>query len=137
MYNEATRRGGAKIDFVGSDFDSERYYNKLLVADKRFVNTVTGKVKGDGTFSDKEKSYLEFAGVPWIADPDAPTRVFMIDSKTFKKYVLSELEWADETGSYMIAQTSADAFEARLRLFANLFPEKPSACAVGRNYISP
>lgn len=137
MYNEATRRGGAKIDAIFSDFDSERYYNKLLVADKRFVNTVGGKVKGDGTFSDKDKSYLEFAGVAWVPDPDAPTRTFMIDSKAFKKYVLAELEWADETGSYMIAQTSADAFEARLRLFANLFPEKPSACAVGRNYISP
>lgn len=137
MYNEAKRRGGAKIDALFSDYDTERYYNKLLVADKRFVNTVTAKVKGDGTFSDKNMSYLEFAGVPWVADKDAPTRVFMLDSKTFKKYVLSELEWADETGSYYISQISQDAVEARLRLFANVFPEKPSACAVGRNYNSP
>ena len=48
-----------------------------------------------------------------------------------------ELEWADETGAYMIAQTSADSFEARLRLFANLFLEKPSASACLQNYISP
>jgi hypothetical protein len=137
MYNEAKRRGGAKIDAVFSDYDSERFYNKLLVADKRFVNTVTAKVKGDGTFSDKNMSYLEFAGVPWVADKDCPTRVFMIDSKTYKKYVLAELEWADESGSYMLDQIGADAYEARLRLFANVFPEKPSATAVGRNYISP
>jgi len=137
MYNEASRRGGMKMDAVFSDYDSERYYNKLLVADKRFVNTVAAKVKGDGTFSDKNKSYLEFAGVPWVADKDAPTRVFMLDSKTYKKYVLSELEWADEGGSFMTTQISADAYEARLRLFANLFPEKPSASAVGRNYIAP
>lgn len=132
-YNEAKRRGGGKIDFLTSDFDSERFYNKLLVADKRYP----GKVKGDGTFSDVNMSYLEFAGVPWVADKDMPTRVAMIDSKTFKKYVLAELDWADETGSYMIAQTSADAFEVRLRLFANVFSEKPSASAVLRNYISP
>ena len=136
-YNEAQRRGGAKIDYVYSDFDSERYYNKLCIVDKRYVSSGSNKVTGDGTFSDKNKTYLEFAGVPWVADKDAPTRVFMLDSKTWKKYVLSELEWADESGSYMITQTSQDAYEVRLRLFANIFPEKPSANAVGRNYISP
>lgn len=34
-------------------------------------------------------------------------------------------------------QTSADALEVRVRFFANLFNEKPSACAVLKNYISP
>lgn len=131
--NEARRRGGGKIDVVYCDFDSERYYNKLLVADKRYV----GRVAGDGTFSSKEGTYLEYAGTKLVADKDCPTRFFFLDSKTWKKYVLSELEWADETGSYMIAQVSSDAFEARLRLFANLFCEKPSANAALRNYISP
>ncbi len=54
-----------------------------------------------------------------------------------KKYVLAELEWADETGSMMIAQTGADAFEVRLRFFFNLFPEKPNANAVLKSYTSP
>jgi hypothetical protein len=132
-YNEAKRRGGAKIDYVVCDYNSERFYNKLLVADKRFM----GKVPGDGTFSSKDQSYLEWAGVPVVADPDAPTRFMFLDSSTWKKYVLAELEWADETGSYMIAQPSTDAFEARLRLFANIFAEKPAADAVLKSYISP
>lgn len=134
-YNEAMRRGGADIDYVFSDFDSQRYYNKLLVADMRFMNKQ--QVPGDGTFSDKNKSYLEFAGVPWIPDQYAPTRVFMLDSSSWKKYVLSEFSWADESGSNMIAQTGSDAYEARLRLFCNVFAEKPAANAVMRNYISP
>lgn len=132
-YNAAKRRGGGKIDAIFCDFDSERYYNKLLIADKRYV----GKVAGDGTFSDKEGSYLEFAGVKVVPDKDAPTRFMFLDSKSWKKYVLSELEWADETGTYLIAQTSADAFEARLRFFANIFCEKPSANAVVKGYVSP
>lgn len=132
-YNEAKRRGGGKINAIYTDFDSERFYNKLLIADKRYM----GKVKGDGTFSDVNGSYLEFAGVPIVPDKDAPRRFFFLDSKTFKKYVLSELEWADETGTPMIAQISTDAFEARLRLFANMFCEKPSANAVLSSYISP
>lgn len=133
--NEIRRLGGGKISAVMSDFDSERFYNKLLVADKRYIGE---KVTGDGTFSDKDKTYLQFAGVPWVADKDALGRtVFMMAQEGWKKYVLSELEWADETGSYMIAQTGADAFEVRLRLFANMFPEKPRNMARLHNFISP
>lgn len=132
-FNEARRRGGAKTDAVFCDFNSERFYNKLLVADKRYV----GKVTGDGTFSDKDKTYLEWAGIPIVPDKDCPQRFFFLDSRQWKKYVLCELEWADETGAPMIAQTSADSFECRLRLFANMFCEKPSAQAVLTSYISP
>lgn len=132
-WNEARRRGGGKVNCNYCDFDSERFYNKLLVPDKRYI----GKVQGDGTFSDKDKTYLEFAGVPLVADKDSPTRFFFLDTKTFKKYVLAELEWADESGAYLIPQVSVDGFEARLRLFANMFNEKPSANSILRNYISP
>jgi hypothetical protein len=131
--NEARRRGDGKITAIYSDFDSERFYSKLLLADKRYVNTM----KGDGSFLDKNQSYLEFNGAGWLADKDCPQRVFMLSEGSWKKYVLAELEWADETGSYMIAQTSADQFEVRLRFFADLFCEKPSANAALVSYISP
>lgn len=132
-YNEPRRRGGKRISAVYSDFDSERGYNKLLVADKRYI----GKVVGDGTFSDKSKEYLAYGGAPWVADTDCPQNVYFLSEGTMKKYVLSELEWADETGSYMIAQTGADEFEVRLRFFANLYSEKPSASARLFNYVLP
>ena len=35
-YNNARRRGGAKVSVIYTDFDSERYYNRLLVVDKRW-----------------------------------------------------------------------------------------------------
>lgn len=133
-FNNARRRGGAKVSVVYCDFDSERYYNRLLVVDKRYIGE---KVTGDGTFTQKDQVYLNFGGSPVLADQHSPTRFFFITEGNLKKYVLAELEWADETGSYLIAQTSADAFEARLRLFANMFLEKPSASAVLQNYISP
>lgn len=132
--NNARRRGGGKVSVVYCDFDSERYYNRLLVADRRYIGE---KVKGDGTFTSKEEVYLAYSGAPIMADQNCPTRFFFISEDNLKKYVLAELEWADETGAYMIAQTSADSFEARLRLFANLFLEKPSASACLQNYISP
>ena len=132
-YNLAKEQGDGKIDYITYDFGTDQFHNKLLVADKRYV----GRVAGDGTFSSKEGSYLEFAGTKCVADKDNMRHIIMADSSTWKKYVLAELEWADETGSYMIAQTGADAFEVRLRLFANLFPEKPSANARLFGYVSP
>lgn len=132
-FNAARRRGNGKVDLVMCDFDSERFYEKLLIVDKRYI----GKVKGDGTFASKTENYLEYAGSPVIPDKDSPQRFMFLDTKTWKKYVLSELEWADETGTYLIAQSSADAFEARLRLFANVFCEKPSANGALKSYVSP
>lgn len=132
-YNEGLRRGGAKYDAIYSDFDSLRYYQKLLTADKRYVNTT----KGDGGFAAKDQFYLDFNGIAWVPDKDCPTRIFFLGSNVFKMYVLKELEFADETGTMYIAQTSTDSFEVRIRLFANLFNEQPSACAVLKTYTSP
>lgn len=132
-YNLGLQRGGAKYDALYSDFTSQRYYQKLLTADKRYVNTV----KGDGGFASKDKNYLEFNGIPWVADKDCPTRIFFLSSDALKMYVLAEMEFADETGSMYIAQTSADQLEVRVRYFANLFNEQPNACAVLKSYISP
>lgn len=132
-HNQGRQRGGAKYDYIVCDYDTERFYEKLLIMDKRYM----GKVKGDGTFSDKEENYLEYSGRPVVVAKNASRGFNMIDSSTWKKYVLSELEWADETGTYFISQTDVDAWEIRLRLFADIFCEKPSANARLRNYISP
>lgn len=132
-YNEGIRRGGAKYSAIYSDFPSMQMYQKLLTPDKRFVNTS----KGDGGFAAKDKFYLEFNGIPWVADKDCPQRIFCLPEDAFKNYVLAEMEFADETGSMYIAQTSTDAFEVRVRLFNNIFNEQAAACAVVSNYSSP
>lgn len=132
-YNEGLRRGGAKYSAIYCDFNSLRFYQKLLTADKRYVNSV----KGDGGFAEKDKTFLDFNGIPMVADKDCPTRIFFLPMDGLKFYVLSEMEFADETGSMYIAQTSTDALEVRVRFFANLFNEQPAACAVLEDYISP
>lgn len=132
-FNEAKRRGGGKLSAIYCDFDSQRFYQKLLTVDKRYSNTV----KGDGGFSNKDEVYLSFNGLPLVADKDCPQRFFFLDGMRIKKYVLSEMEWANETGSDLIADVDRDRFQGRLRMFFNLFNEKPSATAALRNYISP
>lgn len=132
-FNEGLRRGGAKYSACYCDFTSLRMYQKLLTADKRYANTT----EGDGSFGKKGQFYMDFNGLPLVPDKDCPTRIFFLPMDTFKMYVLSEMEFADETGSMYIAQSSADQLEVRVRLFANLFNEQPSACAVLKSYISP
>lgn len=133
LWNNVLRRGAGKIAAIYSDFDSQRFYQKLLTPDKRYVNTM----QGDGGFSSKDKVYMEFNGSPWVADQACPKRIFMLPADVVKKYVLAEMEFADETGSMYIAQTSADQLETRIRFFANLFNEKAAATGVLQNYISP
>jgi len=131
--DEAERRGGRMITAIYSDHASRRMYQKLLAADKRYMNTV----KGDGGFSSADKNFLEFNGKPWIADKDCPTRVFMLPEKHIEKYVLAEMEFADETGTMYIPQPNSDELEVRLRLFANIFNSKPSGCGVYTDYVTP
>lgn len=133
-WNVGRQRGGAKYSVVFTDFGTEQMYEKLLVPDRRFVQQ---KIKGDGTFADKDENFLDYGGIAMMVDKDCTQDIYMLDFKLWKKYVLSELEWADETGSYMIAQVGADSWEIRLRYFGNLFPEKPSAQVRIGSYISP
>lgn len=129
----AEQRGGEAISAIWCDFSSRRMYQKLLTADKRYVNTV----EGDGGFSKKGQNYLEFNGIPLVADKDCPVRMFFISEKHLEKVVLCEFEAADETGSNMIAASDNDQLEMRIRYFANLFNAKPAGCAVVQSYISP
>lgn len=132
-YNEALRRGGPGLSAIYCDFDSLRMYQKLLTIDKRYSNTV----KGDGGFANKDQFYLDFNGIPIVPDKDCPPRFFFLPKKHIVKYVLSEMEFANETGSMYIAQSGVDALEVRIRHFFNLFNEKPSASSVLVDYVSP
>lgn len=131
--DEAERRGGRLINAIYSDFPSRRMYQKLLTADKRYVNTV----KGDGGFSDASKNYLEWNGKPWVADKDCPQRIFFLPDKFIEKYVLTEMQFADETGSMYIAASEQDSLEVRIRFFANLFNAKAAGSSVVTQYSSP
>ena len=135
--NNARYRGNAKVDPVICDFDTERFYERLLVPDRRYA-VGSSKIQGDGTFSDKDANYLEYAGQAVVADKDCLRRFYMLERAHWEKFVLNDgPQWADESGAPMIAQMDSDAYEARLRFFANIFCAKPTAQAVVKNYIAP
>ncbi len=134
-WNNGLRRGNVQnYSAILCDFASIRYYQKLLVPDKRYVNIQSA----DGTLGSKDGTFnMEFSGIPIKPDKDFPTRFAFLPQSVLKNYVLKELAWADETGAPYIAQTGTDQFEMRLRYFTNLFNEQPAACAILKSYISP
>jgi len=135
-YNEGLRRGGTGNGIYQAalcDFDTSRFYQKLLVSDKRYVNTT----KLDGGAWTKERNTLEINGCPLMVDKDFPLRLMFAPAETLRFYVLNEMELANETGSNMIGSSENDVFELRFRMFGNLFNSVPAAWGVLRNYISP
>ncbi len=134
IWNEGMRRGNlGKYSAVYCDYTSLRYYQKLLVTDKRYTNTV----KGDGTFGSADGYYMDFSGLPIVPDKDSPVRFFFLPQEVLEFYINCEMEFADETGTMYIAQTDTDSFEVRIRHFGNFFNSQPSACALLTGYISP
>ncbi len=133
-FNEGLRRGNVnKYNAVYCDFTSLRYYQKLLVPDKRYANST----QGDATFGDKGKFYMDFNGIPVVPDKDSPVRFAFLPAEVLKMYELCAMEFADETGSMYIAQSDVDSFEVRVRHFTNMFNEQPAACGVLLGYTSP
>lgn len=132
-YNQGLRRGSVgKYNAAYCDFTGLRYYQKLLVPDKRYAG-----MQGDGTFGNKGQFYMDFNGLPLVPDPDMPVRFVFLPAEVLKMYELCALEFSDEWGSMYIPQSDADSFEVRLRHFTNLFNEQPAACAVLTGFTSP
>ncbi len=76
-------------------------------------------------------------GVTKSADKDCPQRVFFLPDKYIEKYVLTEMEFADESGSMYIPSAEQDQLEVRIRFFANLFNSKAAGSGVVTGYVSP
>jgi hypothetical protein len=133
-FNAALQRGNVgKLNALYTGFATLRYYQKLLTPDKRYSNTA----EGDGSFGNKGQFYLDFNGIPVVADKDMPETILYLPQEVMKMYELAAMEFADETGSMYIAQTDVDSLEVRIRHFTNFFNEGPSACGRLALYTSP
>lgn len=134
IWNEGMRRGNlGKYSAVYCDYTSLKFYQKLLVTDKRYTNTV----KGDGTFGSADGYYMDFSGLPIVPDKDMPLHFLFLPQEALEFYVNCEMEFADEQGTMYIAQVDTDSYEVRIRQFGNFFNSQPAACADLNGYISP
>jgi hypothetical protein len=77
-----------------------------------------------GTKFAKDRT-LEFGGIPIIRDKYAPYgEMFGLQKDTFTRWILTEGEWADETGDILRFVTDQDTYEGIYRIFDNFSCEK-------------
>lgn len=115
----AVEANGGKTNLIISDHALRDAYAALVVADKRYVNTM----KLDGGFM-----ALEYNGIPWVADADCPINtVFFIDTDHLQIMQMSDWSWMDRDGAVLSRVANSDAYEAVLYWYADLTTDKPKA----------
>lgn len=118
-------KNGGKTDLILSDHDTRDAYAALVIADKRFVNTLDL----DGGFK-----ALEYNGIPWVADVDCmPNTVYFIDLEHLELMQMGGWNWMDKDGAVLNRVASSDAYEAVLYWYADLVSDRPRAHAFLRD----
>lgn len=115
----AVEKNGFMVDLIVSDMDTRDAYAALVVADKRFVNTLDL----DGGFK-----ALEYSGIPWLADADCPPNtIFFLSTDHLEIMQMSDWNWMDRDGSVLSRVADSDAYEAVLYWYADLTTDAPRA----------
>jgi len=121
----AVEANGGKTNLIISDHAMRDAYAALVVADKRFVNTMDL----DGGFKG-----LEYNGIAWVADGDCPPNtVFFLDTDHLQIMQMSDWSWMDRDGAVLNRVADADAYEAVLYWYADLTTDRPRAHAFLRD----
>jgi rhodanese-related sulfurtransferase len=115
----AVEKNGGKVNLIVCDHDMRDAYAALVIADKRYVNTMDL----DGGFKG-----LEFNGIPLVADPDAqPNTMFFLDTDHLQIMQMSDWSWMDKDGAVLSRVSGSDAYEAVLYWYADLTTDRPRA----------
>jgi hypothetical protein len=115
----AVEMEGGKIDLILCDYAVRDAYASIVVADKRYVNTM----QLDGGFTG-----LDFNGIPVVADPMMATNtMFFIDTSHLQLMQMGDWNWMDRDGAVLSRVADSDAYEAVLYWYADLVTDKPKA----------
>jgi len=115
----AVEKNGGKTNLIMSSHDLRDAYASLVVADKRYVNTMDL----DGGFK-----ALEYNGIPWVADKDVyPNTVFFIDTDHLQIMQMGDWDWMDRDGAVLSRVANSDAYEAVIYWYADLTTDRPRA----------
>ena len=121
----SVEKNGGKTDLLLTTPDLRDAYAALLVADKRFVNTL----KLDGGFKG-----LEYSGMPLVSDPDATeNNIYFLDTSHLYIMQTADWDWMSKDGSVLNRVADKDAYEAVLYWYADLATDKPRAHAFLRD----
>jgi len=132
-FHAVDQKGDGKIGMLLANQVTAREYYGLLQVMKRYVDSAAlspdGGLKRRG---DNQGYAIEFNQVPVREDRDVPLGLlYGLDMDSFRRYSMTEGEWADDDGRILLRNATTDSYEGRLRvLFGN------AAClAPNRNFV--
>jgi len=100
------------IKFLLSNYNIRDKYVSLLVADKRFVNTMTL----DGGFK-----AVDFNGIPLVPDPQCRrSTIWYMVPEALTILRTSDFDWAEKDGAVLSRVANKDAYEAYMFHYGNL-----------------
>lgn len=131
----ARKKGGGRIDLILTSYGVRRAYAASLLSQKRYVSPHSQSLKGgfkqSGNFDDNTGSGLAYDDVEVVPGKNAVAgRMDFLDTRTFKLFEQSDVEWVDNGGSIlhpMMASDDLDAYQFAMYHEAQLYCERPSA----------
>lgn len=100
------------IKFILGNYNIRDKYVALLVADKRFVNTMTL----DGGFK-----AVDFNGIPLVPDPQCQrSTLWYVVPEAMQILRTSDFDWAEKDGAVLSRVANKDAYEAYMFHYGNL-----------------
>lgn len=114
-------------DCIYCEHSVRRAYLIMMENDRRYM--AASLLKPDaGTVSAKSRTDIRFGEIPIMVDKYAPYgEMYGLQKDTFTRWILTEGEWADETGSILRFVQDVDSYEAIYRIFDNFSCEKGNA----------
>ena len=121
------QKSKGKTDCIVCEHSVRRAYLIMMENDRRYTAASLNKPDA-GTVVAKGMSDIRFGEIPVLADKYAPYgEMFGLQKDTFTRYILTEGEWADESGGILRFVQDEDTWEAIYRVFDNFSCEKGSA----------
>jgi hypothetical protein len=115
------RIGNATLNVVVTGYPGRRAYENLIIAQKRFVNTM----QIDGGFT-----ALDFNGKPMVVEKDCPAgHYFFLDLAALEVKRQADLTFMDKDGAILTRVPNRDAYEATLFTYMELATPRRNALA--------
>jgi hypothetical protein len=120
------QRARGKTDCIACEHSVSRAYAIMMANDRRYSGG--SLIDPDAGTKLAKSRYLSFGDIPIIPDKYAPYgEMFGLQKDTFTRWILTEGEWADETGDILRFVTDQDTYEGVYRIFDNFSCEKGNA----------
>lgn len=122
------QKARGKTSHLVMEHATRRAYLVMMENDRRYMGA--SLMKPDAGSAAAKMKELQFGDIPIIVDKDTPYgTIFGIEADTFTRWILTEGEWADETGAILRFVANMDSYEAIYRIFDNFSCENG-----GRNF---